>query len=74
MRLAVELYGVVVGTLEGDSRTFDFTPTLNGLERFGNNSSVLSVSIPLTRLPRRDHARRRRNWFSELLPEGDQLD
>lgn len=23
MRLAVELYGVVVGTLEGDSRTFD---------------------------------------------------
>ena len=74
MRLAVELYGVVVGTLEGDSRTFDFTPTPNGLERFGNNSSVLSVSIPLTRLPRRDHARRRRNWFSELLPEGDQLD
>jgi serine/threonine-protein kinase HipA len=74
MRLAVELYGVVVGTVEGDARTFDFIPTPEALERFGPNSTVLSVAVPLTPTPRRDHAARRRNWFGELLPEGDQYD
>jgi serine/threonine-protein kinase HipA len=74
MRLAVELYGVVAGTIEGDARTFDFVPTPEGLERFGPNSTVLSVAVPLTPTPRRDHAARRRNWFGELLPEGDQYD
>lgn len=74
MKLAVELYGEIIGNLEGDARTFDFKPTPEGIERFGSNSSILSVSIPLSHTPRRDHARRRRNWFAELLPEGDQLD
>ena len=71
MRLAVELYGEVIGTIEGDSRSFDFHPTDDGMNRFGVNSSILSVAIPLTPSPRRDQASRRRNWFAELLPEGD---
>ena len=74
MRLAVELYGEVIGTIEGDSRSFDFHPTDDGMNRFGVNSSILSVAIPLTPSPRRDQASRRRNWFAELLPEGDQYD
>lgn len=74
MRLAVELYGTLVGTIEVAARTFDFTPTLEGIERFGANSPVLSVAIPLTPRQRRDHAGRRRSWFGELLPEGDQYD
>ncbi len=74
MRLAVELYGTVVGRLEGDARTFDFSPTAAGIERFGANSQVLSVAIPLTPMQRRDRVARRRNWFAELLPEGDQYD
>lgn len=74
MRLAIELYGARLGTLEDDVRTFDFTPTQEGLDRFGVNSPILSVSIPLNQRPRRDHAQRRRNWFNELLPEGSQLD
>lgn len=74
MRLAVELYGTAVGTLEGDARTFDFRPSDDGIERFGVNSTVLSVAIPLLPAQRRDHARRRRNWFAELLPEGDQYE
>lgn len=74
MRLAVELYGTIVGTLEGDSRTFDFTPSPDGVERFGMNSTILSATIPLTHRQRRDKATRRRNWFNELLPEGDQYD
>lgn len=74
MRLAVELYDTVVGTLQGDARTFDFTPTQAGIDRFGANSPVLSVAIPLASARRRDHASRRRNWFAELLPEGDQYE
>ena len=74
MRLAGELYGTSIGTLEGDARTFDFTPSDAAIERFGTNSPVLSVAIPMTPTQRRDRAGRRRNWFSELLPEGDQYD
>jgi len=74
MTLAVELHGTIVGTLEGDARSFDFVPSAEGIERFGANSSVLSVAIPLLPLTRRDHAGRRRNWFGELLPEGIQYD
>ena len=48
MLLAVELYATVVGTLEGDARSFDFTPTDDALNHFGANSSILSVAIPLT--------------------------
>lgn len=74
MRLAVELYGTVIGELRGDARSFDFTPTAAGIDRFGTNSAVLSVTVPLVPAQRRDHAGRRRNWFAELLPEGDQYD
>lgn len=74
MRLAVELYGTIIGTLTGQARTFDFTPTDAGISSFGANSPVLSVVIPLAPAQRRDHATRRRNWFSELLPEGDEYD
>jgi serine/threonine-protein kinase HipA len=72
MRLAVELYGTIVGALDGDVRTFDFTPSKEGIERFGANGLVLSVAIPLLPELRREHAVRHRNWFGELLPEGDQ--
>ncbi|SHJ82369.1 serine/threonine-protein kinase HipA [Tessaracoccus bendigoensis DSM 12906] len=74
MRLAVELYDTRVGTLEGDSRSFDFHPTPEALARFGTNSTALSVAVPLTPTPRRDQAARRRNWFAELLPEGNQYE
>ena len=74
MRLAVELDDTVIGTLEGSARTFDFFPAAAALEHFGSNSTVLSVAIPLVSTQRRDHASRRRNWFTELLPEGDQYD
>ncbi len=74
MRLAVELYGTSIATLEGESRSYDLIATESGLRRFGANSTVLSVAIPLTPKLRRDQAPRRRNWFAELLPEGDQYD
>lgn len=74
MRLAVELHGTRVGTIDGDARTFDFVPSPEAIERFGANSTILSVAIPLAPRQRRDHARRRRNWFAELLPEGSQYE
>lgn len=74
MRLAVELYGTVIGELSGDVQSFDFEASAEGMATFGTNSPVLSVTVPLTPAQRRDHVRRRRNWFAELLPEGDQYD
>lgn len=74
MKLAVEVCGTVVGHLVGDARTFDFVPAHGGIERFGINSVALSVAIPLTPSLPRQHAKRRRNWFAELLPEGDLYD
>lgn len=74
MRLAVELYDTNFGTLEGDSRNFDFSPTPEAIDRFGVNSAVLSVAIPLVPSQRRNHSERRRNWFAELLPEGNQYE
>jgi len=74
MPLRVELYGTVVGTLGGSARDFDFTPSTEGIERFGANSTALSVAIPLLPQQRRDQRGRRGNWFGELLPEGDQYD
>lgn len=74
MRLAVELYGTILGRLEGEARTFDFVPSAEAIETFGTNGTVLSVAIPLSPTQRRHHVGRRRNWFAELLPEGDQYD
>lgn len=74
MRLAVELGEMRIGVLEGDRRTFDFSPEADAVDVLGVNSTALSVAIPLTMARRRDHAARRRNWFAELLPEGDQYD
>jgi serine/threonine-protein kinase HipA len=74
MRLTVELYGTRIGTLAGSTQDFDFVPSPQGIERFGVNSTMLSVAIPFTPTPRRDRALRRRNWFAEILPEGDQYD
>ncbi|WP_309139146.1 HipA N-terminal domain-containing protein [Nocardia cyriacigeorgica] len=73
-RLAVELYGTLVGTLEGTDRaSADFHSDPNAIDRFGINSHVLSASIPLSPKPSRAKAKRRRSFFQELLPEGDQL-
>lgn len=74
MRLAVELYGTIIGQLNGEPQTFDFDASAEGIATFGTNSPVLSVTVPLTPTKRRDHGGRRRNWFAELLPEGDQYD
>jgi serine/threonine-protein kinase HipA len=74
MLLAVELHGTIIGNLEGDTGSFDFVPSAEGIERFGANSSVVSVAVPLVARQRRDQSGQRRNWFAELLPEGDQYD
>lgn len=61
MHLAVELYGMRIGMISGGERTFDLVVADESMERFGVNSTVLSVTMPLTVTPRRDHAGRRRN-------------
>ena len=71
--LAVELYGTRAGVLSGPWRTFDFVPDPEAVARFGIDSSVLSVAIPLAAVAVRSRKERRQNFFRELLPEGRML-
>ena len=69
--LAVELYGTLIGTLIGSGSDFDFKGSAAGLSRFGLDSTVLSVAIPLAAIHPRSQKKRRQNFFRELLPEGE---
>jgi len=71
--LVVELYGTRVGVLSGTWRAFDFVPDLAAVARFGIDSPILSVAIPLTAVAVRSRKARRQNFFRELLPEGRML-
>ncbi len=71
--LVVELYGKRVGTLKGDSRTFDLEFEPDAVKTFGIDSPILSVAVPLALVPTRAHKQKRRNFFRELLPEGRML-
>lgn len=51
MRLTVELHDTIIGHLEGETRTFDFSPNEHALAELGINSTALSVSIPLALPP-----------------------
>lgn len=73
--LIVELYGHRVGVLAGDDwRTFDFVTDPSAFEHFDVGAAVLSETVPFTSRPQRARAARRRNFFGELLPEGDALE
>jgi serine/threonine-protein kinase HipA len=71
--LVVELYGTRIGVLSGTSRAFDFLPDAAAVTRFGIDSPILSVAIPLTAVAVRSRKERRQNFFRELLPEGRML-
>ncbi|WP_213817150.1 type II toxin-antitoxin system HipA family toxin [Glaciihabitans sp. dw_435] len=73
--LIVQLYGHTIGTLRGaDWRSFDFVIDRGAFEHFQLGSTVLSEAVPLELVQTRGRADRRRNFFSELLPEGSSLE
>jgi serine/threonine-protein kinase HipA len=73
--LNVELHGELLGRLIGTSRrNFDFVADSAALEKYGLGSQVLSVAVPLLSNNSGGKADRRRNYFAELLPEGDSLE
>lgn len=39
MRLAVELHDTIIGHLEGEVRTFDFSPNVHALNELGSGES-----------------------------------
>lgn len=71
--LHVELYGVKIGSIRGDWRTYDFIPERGAVARFGVDSTILSLAIPLVVVPVRAGKKRRQDFFRELLPEGRML-
>lgn len=71
--LVVELYGTRIGTLRGTWRTFDIRIDQTAVQKFGIDSPILSVAIPLTAVPVTARRERRQNFFRELLPEGQML-
>src|SRR3981189_128554 len=71
--LVVELYGTRAGVLRGTWRTFDFLPDSAAVVKFGIDSPILSMAIPLTVVAGRSRKERRQNFFHELLPEGRML-
>ena len=71
--LLVELYDTVVGRLSGGRRDFDFTAEPAAVQRFGLDSSVLSVAIPLAPAVTRSRRVYRQAFFLNLLPEGQAL-
>lgn len=72
--LAVQLYGRRIGVLRGaDYRSFDIEIDAMAMERFGADSRVLSMAVPLVPIQARGRAMRRRNYFAGLMPEGRQL-
>lgn len=75
VELAVELYGQRVGVLSGSSfRSFDIELEPSAIVRFGASSRVMSMAVPLDVQQNRGRAKRRRNFFTGLLPEGTQLE
>lgn len=68
--LVVELYGQRLGALRGDWRSFDLDPDPAAALRFGLDSTVMSIAVPLQVRSTRSRATVRRNFFAELLPEG----
>ena len=71
--LVVELYGTRVGVLSGPWRTFDLVLDPAAVARFGIDSTILSVAIPLTAVAVRSRKARRQIFFRELVPEGRML-
>lgn len=72
--LVVELYGYTVGRLiRKQGRSFDFATDAEAFEHFPLGSTVLSESVPLNAVQNPSHGARRRNFFSEVLPEGQIL-
>lgn len=71
--LVVELYGTVVGHVSGDQRSFDFIASEEAVRRFGLDSFVLSVAVPLGLVRTKSRRALRQAFFRNLLPEGEAL-
>ena len=74
VELAVELYEQRIGVISGDNyRSFDIAFVPTAIAHFGASSRVMSMAVPLDVRLNRSNAKKRRNFFAGLLPEGRQL-
>jgi serine/threonine-protein kinase HipA len=71
--LNVELYGSLLGTLVQRNTEIDFKVDSKVFEKFSVASNIMSLAVPLTPRFTTQQKRKYRNFFSELLPEGRNL-
>lgn len=69
--LRVELHGEAIGYLRGENDKFDFVAAAEAIREHGLGSQILSLAIPLVPRANARTVSRRRNYFAELLAEGD---
>jgi len=69
-RLNVELYGSLLGRLTQEERGFLFEVEPSVFGRYPNNSTIMSVAVPLSLNYTAPQRKRYENFFAELLPEG----
>ncbi|MCL1846820.1 MAG: HipA domain-containing protein [Coriobacteriia bacterium] len=72
--LNVELYGVLLGTLRPEERSFSFEAASSVFEHYPVASTIMSLAVPLNLKFTAPQKRRAINFFAELLPEGRNLD
>jgi len=71
--LNVELYGVLLGTLIPKERGFEFAAESTVFDHYPLASTIMSLSVPLNYRFTALQKKRAMNFFTELLPEGRNL-
>jgi serine/threonine-protein kinase HipA len=69
--LRVEMHGELLGNLVGRRSSFDFVTSNDTVRAHGLGSHLISLAVPLVPRASSRDVQLRRNFFAELLPEGD---
>ena len=73
-KLIVELYGSVLGTITQDRNRLNFEVDRNVFEKYPLSSTIMSISVPLNLRYTNAQKKRADIFFTELLPEGRNLE
>ena len=72
--LNVELYGILLGTLTENGKWIEFAVDTSVFSKYQLASTIMSLAVPLNLLYSTAQKKRAMNFFTELLPEGRNLE